>query len=250
MKSGFRKISGQHVVVEAGDSAGQAALHLARYASSVTMLVRNAALGASMSDHIVTATLRHAHYPRPAAHRSDRRRRRRRTGIAGRSPPARRRAPRRPCPSAVRPDRGRAAHGLARRPHRARRPGLCTDRGTCSAGACRRVGRCSAPPLLLTPASPGSSPPRRPPSVDQTGGRRRRRRRHRGPTRPRIPRRGPLRCTPEAGDAAVTCRGGPHAARRAAGACPSPAAPRRPGGTTRRAETGLVPTGRRDPPAR
>jgi len=165
------------------------------------MLVRDAALGARTADHLVTATLRHAHHPRSAGRRSNRRRRRRRAGVGDRSRPGRRRAPRRPRLSAVRPDRGRAAHGLARRPHRARRPGLCTDRGTCSAGACRRVGRCSAPPLLLTPASPGSSPPRRPPSVDQTGGRRRRRRRHRGPTRPRIPRRGPLRCTPEAGDA-------------------------------------------------
>ena len=214
------------------------------------MLVRDAALGARTADHLVTATLRHAHHPRSAGRRSNRRRRRRRAGVGDGSRLGRRRAPRRPCPSAVRPDRGRAQDGLARRPHRARRRGLCPDRGTCSAGACRRVGRCSAPAAAGNQHPRGLRRRRCPPSVDQTGGRRRRRRRHRGPTRPRIPRRGPLRCTPEAGDAAVTCRGGPHAARRAAGACPSPAAPRRPGGTTRRAETGLVPTGRRDPPAR
>jgi thioredoxin reductase (NADPH) len=51
-----RAMRGQHVaVVGAGNSAGQGALHLARYASSVTLLVRGAALGATMSDYLVTA---------------------------------------------------------------------------------------------------------------------------------------------------------------------------------------------------
>ena len=51
-----RAMTGQHVVVVgAGNSAGQTALHLARYAGSVTMLVRGVALGASMSDYLVTA---------------------------------------------------------------------------------------------------------------------------------------------------------------------------------------------------
>lgn len=40
-------------VVGAGNSAGQAALHLSRYASSVTMLVRRESLSASMSDYLV-----------------------------------------------------------------------------------------------------------------------------------------------------------------------------------------------------
>jgi thioredoxin reductase (NADPH) len=41
---------GQHVyVVGAGNSAGQAAVHLARYAASVTVLARGEALGASRS---------------------------------------------------------------------------------------------------------------------------------------------------------------------------------------------------------
>ncbi len=40
-------------VVGAGNSAGQAALHLARYASSVTMLVRRASLTETMSDYLV-----------------------------------------------------------------------------------------------------------------------------------------------------------------------------------------------------
>jgi thioredoxin reductase (NADPH) len=41
-------------VVGAGNSAGQAALHLARYAASVTMLVRGRDLGSTMSDYLVT----------------------------------------------------------------------------------------------------------------------------------------------------------------------------------------------------
>ncbi|MDP9146012.1 MAG: FAD-dependent oxidoreductase [Actinomycetota bacterium] len=40
-------------VVGAGNSAGQAALHLSRYASSVTMLVRQDSLMATMSDYLV-----------------------------------------------------------------------------------------------------------------------------------------------------------------------------------------------------
>ena len=40
-------------VVGAGNSAGQAALHLARYAASVTLLVRGPDLGRSMSEYLV-----------------------------------------------------------------------------------------------------------------------------------------------------------------------------------------------------
>ena len=50
-----RALTGQDVVVVgAGNSAGQTALHLARYARSVTMLVRGDGLGASMSDYLVS----------------------------------------------------------------------------------------------------------------------------------------------------------------------------------------------------
>jgi len=41
-------------VVGAGNSAGQAAIHLAKYAERVTMIVRGGAVGASMSDYLVT----------------------------------------------------------------------------------------------------------------------------------------------------------------------------------------------------
>jgi thioredoxin reductase (NADPH) len=41
-------------VVGAGNSAGQAALHLAKYAATVTMLVRRGTLAATMSDYLLT----------------------------------------------------------------------------------------------------------------------------------------------------------------------------------------------------
>jgi thioredoxin reductase (NADPH) len=49
-----RAMAGEHVVVVgAGNSAGQAALHLARFAARVTILVRGESLAASMSDYLV-----------------------------------------------------------------------------------------------------------------------------------------------------------------------------------------------------
>ena len=49
-----RAMEGQDVfVVGAGNSAGQAALHLARYAASVTLLVRGPDLAKSMSDYLI-----------------------------------------------------------------------------------------------------------------------------------------------------------------------------------------------------
>jgi thioredoxin reductase (NADPH) len=50
-----KALAGQDVVViGGGNSAGQAAVHLARYAGSVTMVVRGASLGVSMSEYLVT----------------------------------------------------------------------------------------------------------------------------------------------------------------------------------------------------
>jgi thioredoxin reductase (NADPH) len=49
-----RAMAGEHVaVVGAGNSAGQAALHLAKHAARVTMLVRGDSLAASMSDYLI-----------------------------------------------------------------------------------------------------------------------------------------------------------------------------------------------------
>jgi thioredoxin reductase (NADPH) len=44
---------GQAFVVGGGNSAGQAALHLAKYAASVTILLRDASLSATMSDYLI-----------------------------------------------------------------------------------------------------------------------------------------------------------------------------------------------------
>jgi thioredoxin reductase (NADPH) len=47
-------MQGTHVyVVGAGNSAGQAAIHLAKHAKCVTMIVRGGTLGASMSDYLI-----------------------------------------------------------------------------------------------------------------------------------------------------------------------------------------------------
>jgi thioredoxin reductase (NADPH) len=48
-------MAGEHVYVVGGaNSAGQAALHLAKYAARVTLLVRGESLAASMSDYLIT----------------------------------------------------------------------------------------------------------------------------------------------------------------------------------------------------
>jgi thioredoxin reductase (NADPH) len=50
-----RAMTGRHVyVVGAGNSAGQAAIHLAKYAASVTMVVRGPDLSSSMSEYLIT----------------------------------------------------------------------------------------------------------------------------------------------------------------------------------------------------
>ncbi len=49
-----RAMEGKHVfVVGAGNSAGQAAVHLAKYAQTVTMLVRSSSLSSTMSDYLI-----------------------------------------------------------------------------------------------------------------------------------------------------------------------------------------------------
>jgi thioredoxin reductase (NADPH) len=48
-------LAGEHVCVVGGaNSAGQAALHLAKHAARVTLLVRGQSLAATMSDHLIT----------------------------------------------------------------------------------------------------------------------------------------------------------------------------------------------------
>ncbi|MFI5910199.1 NAD(P)/FAD-dependent oxidoreductase [Dactylosporangium sp. NPDC051541] len=50
---------GRAYVVGAGNSAGQAALHLARYAAEVTLVVRGDSLAATMSDYLITEIDQH-----------------------------------------------------------------------------------------------------------------------------------------------------------------------------------------------
>ena len=71
-------------VVGAGNSAGQAALHLARYARQVTMLVRGDSLARSMSEYLIREIEATANITRAPAYRGHRRPRR---GAASRPSP-------------------------------------------------------------------------------------------------------------------------------------------------------------------
>ena len=107
-------------VVGGGNSAGQAALHLARYARRVTILVRSTSLAASMSQYLIDAigstpnvAVRYATEV-AAAHGEGRLERARASGHGlGQDGDGRRRGTRRA-------DRRRAAHGVAAGRDRAR----------------------------------------------------------------------------------------------------------------------------------
>ena len=74
----------QVAVVGAGNSAGQAVLHLARYCASVHLLVRGPDLGRSMSAYLVHADRRSPGDQGPPQHRGGGWRRRRQAGVRGR----------------------------------------------------------------------------------------------------------------------------------------------------------------------
>ena len=151
---------GRHVfVVGGGNSAGQAAVHLSRYADRVSVLIRRDSLAATMSDYLIrelealpnvdvrprvqlvggagtdfleTVTVRRSRH-------------RRRDGRAGRR---------------LRADRERAAHRLAGGRAGPRPLGLPAHRG--AAPGRRRLARAgpwSARPRCSRPARPGCSPP-------------------------------------------------------------------------------------------
>ena len=111
-----RALQGRDVViVGGGNSAGQAAVHLARYARSVTMLVQRCRPGGhhvQLPDHRDHEQSRHL---RTGAERDCRRRRIRRPGDADRGRPHHRPSYDDPGDGAVRAHRGRAAYGLAGR---------------------------------------------------------------------------------------------------------------------------------------
>ena len=140
-----RAMTGQHVyVIGAGNSAGQAALHLARYAASVTMVVRGCDLRASMSSYLVTPDQDDRQHPHPPGHRGHRW-----PGAVQPADPH----PARPCQRhhrhragrcAVRDDRRRTSHRMAPRQRRARRarvhphrPGSVPDGPACGRLAAR-----------------------------------------------------------------------------------------------------------------
>ena len=70
------------VVVGAGNSGGQAALHLARYAARVTIVARGQSLSATMSDYLVREIDDQSPNRRPHRHRHRRRRWRRAPRVA------------------------------------------------------------------------------------------------------------------------------------------------------------------------
>jgi Pyridine nucleotide-disulphide oxidoreductase len=151
-------------VVGAGNSACQAALHLARYARRVTMLVRGDSLERSMSDYLIreisaTPASRCACAPRSATAMDP---------ITSRRSPARQAArPDRAGPGgrAVRADRRRTSHAMATggdsaraRLHRdrPRRSGHSTGRRSRSKPPCPA---CSPPETPATARSNGSPRP-------------------------------------------------------------------------------------------
>ena len=81
-----RAMRGRHVcVVGGGNSAGQAAAHLAKYADEVTLLVRGDSLEKSMSEYLIAELRRAAERLGPSRGRAGRRRGRR-AAAGGRRP--------------------------------------------------------------------------------------------------------------------------------------------------------------------
>ncbi len=127
--SNAREMEGYDViVVGGGNSAGQAAIHLSRFAKSVTILVRRSGLEATMSAYLIGEI---AYNPRIVVHvrRRDRGRWRRRPAGVGRRPRHRVRRDHPPqCRGAVPAARRRAALRLAAAGRRARRARLRAHR--------------------------------------------------------------------------------------------------------------------------
>src|SRR5215213_7878519 len=180
-----RAMRGEDVyVVGAGNSAGQAAVHLAGYAASVTIVTIDERLGEFMSDYLVRKVQATPNIS-VVLHTEvvDGHGRQRLEGLT---------LPDRPRLGHVHPDRGRAAHRLAGRGGRARRARLRPDRP-------RADGRRRPAPGRLAPGAPADAPGdqparrvrgrRRPLPVDQAGRLGRRRGVDRRPAGPRVPER-------------------------------------------------------------
>ena len=201
------------LVVGGGNSAGQAATHLARYARSVRVAVRGEALSSTMSRYLVERIERAP--PRRGAHRHGGGRAARPRAARRRHPPQRGRRGAGAGPGGVRDDRRRAVHRGGHGGAERRRRGLPAVRA--GGGRVRRQAQLAA------------GRPRSPHAGDGAARRVRRRRRARGGDQPGRRRRGrrvpgdPLRPRP--------------AGRLTAGAA---AARRRRGGDARDAEVAVV----------
>ena len=106
-------------VVGGANSAGQAAIHLARYAAQVTVLVRGQSLAEDMSEYLDQGDHQHTEHHRTAQRRGDGRGRDGSPGEPDPPGPAIRDDPDRSGHGSIRADRSRAAHPLAARQHRA-----------------------------------------------------------------------------------------------------------------------------------
>ena len=157
-----RAVQGRDVVVVGGgNSAGQAAVHLARYARSVTMLVRGPSLAATMSTYLITEITSH---PAISVRVRTEHRRRRRIGRPGDALTVVDHTTGRPATipatGAVRAHRGGAAHRMAGRDGRAGSAGLSASPASWPGPRTpTRPGPWSGRRCCSRPASPASSRP-------------------------------------------------------------------------------------------
>ena len=121
-----RQFTGGHVFIVGGaNSAGQAAVHLARYAASVTLVCRGASLSQTMSQYLLEEIRRQGEHLRAPAHPGGRRFGHRAAREPDAARPGRRRD--RARGRALHPHRRRGANRLAARGDRAGRPRVRRD---------------------------------------------------------------------------------------------------------------------------
>ena len=110
-------------VVGGANSAGQTALHLAKYASQVSLLIRGSSLASGMSQYLIDQIQATDNISVRLGTRAGRRRRRGAAGGRGHRGDLLRRANATPAQWSLRLDRGRTAHSVDDRPS-ARRAGI------------------------------------------------------------------------------------------------------------------------------
>ena len=175
-------------VAGGGNSAGQAALHLAKWARQVTILVRAASLADSMSDYLIREIDAGPERGCPLPSAGRRRHRPRPSRIAGAGGHRLRGAAHRPRGRLVHPDRRPAADTMARRGHRPR-PARVHPHRTGPARRHRRPALAPRPPAIAAGDQPARGVRRRGRAsrISQTGRLRRRRRRRRHPPGAPVP---------------------------------------------------------------